>query len=446
MSDLHADRIDALFEWATAETPGAAVAVAQNGAVVFENGYGSANLEYGVPISPDTVFDIASVSKQFAGLALAILAVEGAVDLDADIRDYLPEMDFGSTVTARHLLHHTSGVRDWCATLAIAGWSMDDVISMGHILGMARTQRSLNFPPGAEYCYSNTGYNLLTEIVARVSGRSFREWTDTRFFQPLGMTNTRFHDDHQEIIPNRCVAYGWDGEKNVHNIPNHLMALGSSSLYTSVRDLTKWAINFETGVVGGEAFDLMHSTTSLNDGGVNRYAFGVLVDEWRGVKRVQPSGGWAGFSTHLARFPDERLAVIVLCNQSHHGAGGLTYKIAEMFLGETLAPEPPRAESPATEKPAPPTLSPDEMATFVGEYVSDELATFYTVSLRDDRLVVRHWKHGENELTYQGDDAFAANAWWMWRIEFRRDGDGKVAAFEVMVDRVRHLRFNKRPS
>ncbi|HZM99550.1 MAG TPA: serine hydrolase, partial [Pyrinomonadaceae bacterium] len=195
-------KVDQLFAtWDKPESPGAAIAVIKDGIVVYKRGYGSANLEYNVPITPQTVFHVASVSKQFTAFAIALLASQGKLSLDDDIRKHLPEVpDFGKKITVRHLIHHTSGLRDQWTLLGMAGWRLDDVITKEHIMKMVRYQRELNFDPGAENLYSNTGYTLLAVIVERVSGQSFREYTEANIFKPLGMTNTHFHDDHEEIV------------------------------------------------------------------------------------------------------------------------------------------------------------------------------------------------------------------------------------------------------
>ncbi|UCD24748.1 MAG: beta-lactamase family protein, partial [Gemmatimonadota bacterium] len=214
-------QVDSMFhEYDRTDSPGWAVLVVQDGEVVLSRGYGMANLEHQVPIRPNTVFDIASVSKQFAGMAISMLVERGDISLDDDVRQYIPELaDFGHTITIRHLVHHLSGLRDWPGTLAVAGWRMDDVISFDQILTMAFNQDALNFEPGAEYSYSNTGYNILAEVVARVSGQTFREWTDANIFRPLGMTNTHFHDDHTEVVPNRAYGYHRASSGQFHAVP-----------------------------------------------------------------------------------------------------------------------------------------------------------------------------------------------------------------------------------
>lgn len=234
--DGRAAKVDSLFAHLHKTTsPGLAVLVVQDGRVLLRKGYGMASLEHQIPITPATVFDIASVSKQFAGMAVAMLAEGGKISLDDDIRKYIPELpDFGHKITISHLVHHTSGLRDWPGALSVAGWRMDDVISFEQILTMAYRQRDLNFTPGSEYAYSNTGYNVLVEMMQRVTGKSFREWTDTHLFAPLGMHDTHFHDDHREVVVNKAYGYEQAGPGSFRALHDGLTALGSSSLYTPV--------------------------------------------------------------------------------------------------------------------------------------------------------------------------------------------------------------------
>ncbi|UCF16683.1 MAG: beta-lactamase family protein, partial [Phycisphaerales bacterium] len=204
-----AEKVDSLFaKLNNTDSPGIAVLVVRDGKVLLRRGYGMANLEHKIPITPTTVFDVASVSKQFTGLAVCILVEQGKISLEDDIRKYIPELpDFGHKITIEHLVHHTSGLRDWPATLALAGWRLDDVISFDQILRMAFKQQDLNFVPGSEYSYSNTGYNILVEMAQRVTSQTFRQWTEDNIFRPLGMAHTHFHDDHTEVVANKAYGY-----------------------------------------------------------------------------------------------------------------------------------------------------------------------------------------------------------------------------------------------
>lgn len=335
-------RVDSIFaQFTSGLTPGVAVSVVRNGALLLSKGYGYANLEHRVPITGTSVFDVASVSKQFAGLAIAMLVEQGKVALTDDIRQHIPELqDFGRTITVGHLVHHTSGLRDWPGTLALSGWRMDDVISFDQILTMAYHQRTLNFDPGSEYMYSNTGYNLLAELVRRISGKSFRAWTDEHLFAPLGMTRSHFRDDHTEIFPDRVLGYARDQAGNWRATSNNLMALGSSSLFTTADDLAKWLANFDDGTVGGRAaMARMRTRTPLNDGSPNTYAFGVGIGEYRGQETVSHSGSWASFATFALWFPAQKTGIVVLANTPFN-ASAAAQRVADIYLEPALGPRP----------------------------------------------------------------------------------------------------------
>ena len=333
-------QVDTLFaEYTVGLSPGAAVAVVRDGRVVLAKGYGYANLEHRTPITPGTVFDVASVSKQFTGLAVAMLVDQGRIKLSDDIRTYLPELaDVGRTITVDHLVHHTSGLRDWPGTLRLAGWQFDDVISFSQILAFAANQRTLNFVPGSEYTYSNTGFNLLAEMVARVTGTSFRTWTTEQLFRPLGMASSHFHDDHREVVANRAYGYGRTPNGMVA-ITNNLTALGSSSLFTTVEDLARWVTNFDDPRVGGpKAMALSRTKGVLNDGTQIPYAFGISHGQYRGRPTLSHGGSWAGFTTAVLHFPDQHFGVIVLANSPIVPATRFANFIADFYLGAELGP------------------------------------------------------------------------------------------------------------
>lgn len=342
--------VDALFSRYTRDsTPGLAVSVVKDGRMIFARGYGMADLEHRIPITPSTVFDVASVSKQFAGLAIAMLVEEGKVRLDDDVHRYIPELpDFGHPITINHLLHHTSGLRDWPGTLAVAGWRFDDVISFDQILRMAMHQHSLNFVPGAEYTYSNTGYNLLAEVVQRVTGTSFREWTQAHLFAPLGMKRSVFRDDHTMVIRDRALGYSPAPRGTWSATTNNLTALGSSSLMSTVEDLARWVINFDSARVGGKSAMAMTRTRGiLNDGSTIPYAFGVSHGEYRREPTVSHSGSWASFATYVVHFPELHAGVVVLANTPVVNPSRAAFQVADAFFGESLgtppaAPVPPK--------------------------------------------------------------------------------------------------------
>jgi CubicO group peptidase (beta-lactamase class C family) len=467
--DARSVRVDEIFrQWHTPESPGAAVLVLENGSIVHAKGYGMANLDHGIPIRTTTVFDIASVSKQFGAMAIALLEAEGSIALDDDVRRYIPELpDFGHTITIRHLVHHTSGIRDWPGTLRLAGWDYQDVISFEHILRMARHQHDLNFVPGSAYAYSNTGYNLLAEVVQRVSGMTFREFTAGRIFRPLGMHATHFSDDHTSVVRNRADSYRRNTDGGYHRVGNSLTALGSSSLFTTVEDLARWTLNFDEPVVGGaHVAARMHERGVLNDGTVIPYAFGHNIGDYRGLQAVTHTGSWAGFRTVLQRFPDERFAVIILANSADINPSVLASQVADIYLEGRLAPvqaaaasradgarteaartEAARAAAAAAAPGGPVTGEPRwfptdaELLEYAGTYMSRELLTGWSVEVREGQLVASHFRVGDAVFRPLRRDTFQAAAF--GEVRFERGADGRLVAFTANSDRVRGLRFHR---
>ena len=442
-------KVDHLFaKWDRSDSPGAALAVVREGEIIYKRGYGMANLEYDIPITTRTIFDIASVSKQFAAFAIATLSYEGKLSLDDDIRIHLPDVpDFGNTITIRHLLHHTSGLRDWVQSLVIAGDLMDDVISFKHILKMVRHQKVLNFEPGAAFLYSNSGYNLLAEIVETVTGDSFREWTDTHIFKPLDMTNSHFHDDHQMILKNRAYSYQTDEDGGFKHAVNNTTALGSSSLYSTVEDLAKWILNFDDTRIGEQTvIDQMHQRGVLNDGEQIDYAFGLNISEYRGLKTVGHSGSWRGFRSHLMRFPDQKFGVVILCNLDTFNPLSLAEKVADHYLADVLAPvgasESDKAAKPDENVKSEP-LPPERLVEFEGDYYTEELDTTYTIRVCGDGLVAQHRRHDDIVLTY-ADSHFLGDSWFFPEIHFLRDDTGNITGFRLTGNRVRNLHFEKK--
>lgn len=440
-------KVDRVFaEWDKPDSPGAALSVIRDGEIIYKRGYGIANLEYDIPIAPTTIFDIASVSKQFAGFAIATLLHEGKLSLDDDIRMHLPDVpDFGTKITIRHLVHHTSGLRDWVQALVIAGGEMDDVISFKHILKMVRRQKELNFEPGTAFLYSNTGYNLLAEIVEKITGDSFREWTGTNIFKPLAMTSTHFHDDHEMIVRNRAYSYLSVKNNGFKNAVNNLTALGSSSLYSTAEDLAKWILNFDDTRIGGQAVvEQMHQRGVLNNGEQISYAFGLDTGEYRALKTVGHGGSWRGFRSHLLCFPDQKFGIVILCNLDTFNPLNLARKIADIYLADVLAPKEPEPDTQPRERPQTPPLSPEQLSEYEGDYYTEELDTTYTIGVRGDQLVAQHRRHDDISLTC-ADGHFVGDAWFFSEIHFTRDDTGQVTGFRLTGNRVKNLYFKKGP-
>lgn len=334
VNDSLAKKIDHVFsEWDKTNSPGCSLAVLKDGKVIYTHGYGMSNLEYGIAISPASVFHVASISKQFTAAAIQRLALEGKLSLNDDVRKYVPEMpDLGQPITLAHLMHHTSGLRDQWDLLALAGWRGSDLITEDDVLDVLKRQQALNFAPGEEYLYCNTGYTLLGVVVKRVTGVSLRHYADSVFFQPLGMSSTHFHSDHTEIVPNRTSAYVKEEGHWAINIPV-FDTYGATSLFTTVGDLAKWDENFYSAKVGGREFiDAMLQPGVLNTGKVQTYGSGLALGEYHGRRFVEHSGADAGYRAHIIRFPAEHFSVIVLANLGEINPSNLCRRVADLFL------------------------------------------------------------------------------------------------------------------
>lgn len=342
-------RIDAIFAtWDKTNSPGCAIGASQNGKVVYTRGFGMSNLEYDVPITPDSIFSIGSISKQFTAFSIALLASQGKLSLDDDVRRYLPQVPgYGQRITIRHLLTHTSGLRDAWDLLFLVGWRSGDVITQDDVLRMVARQKAPDFAPGSEYFYNNAGYVLLAEIVKVVSGQSQRAFAETQIFGPLGMRDTSINEDRTMIVRNRAAGYrpkigsGWTNWFPVTEV------LGADGVFTTVGDLLKWEENFVDARVGGRGLlDEMATSGRLNDGSTTSYGFGLQVDTYRGVRTFGHGGTAGGYVANVVRFPDQHLAIAALCNLRTINPRNLTRRVADILLGSgVLAPPPAPAPS-----------------------------------------------------------------------------------------------------
>ncbi len=341
-------RIDELFEpfaFATAATPGANVAVVRDGALEFVRSYGMASIEHSVPITRDTVFYIASTSKQFVGASIAILEAEGKLSLDDDIREWLPELHaFEPLVRIHHLLHHTSGIRDKYSLAAIGGLSEDSYSTDRGTMELLTAQRTLGSPSGDRMSYSNSGYFLLGQIVERASGVPLHEFAVNRIFDPLGMTRTCFRPDTDVVIPHRASGYRQTEDGAWLLAEYTLSSLGPGGVVTTIDDLATWDASFGRDLLDPPGLHArMLRTRPLNDGSTNTYGYGLISDEWRGLRAVHHGGGVSGFTAEFLRFPDEKLTIICLANSPAVNALTKARQVAEIVLGArlTAVSEPP---------------------------------------------------------------------------------------------------------
>lgn len=433
-------QIDQIFKnFDNPKWPGAAVSIVKDGQVVFKGGYGSANLEYDIPVRSNTVFHVASVSKQFTVLAILLLEDEGKLSFDDDIRKYIPEVPgFGTTITLRHLAGHTSGLRDHWDLYCLAGGRMDDAITNSHLFKLIERQEELNFTPGEKYWYSNTGYTLLAEVVARVSGQSFSEFTLNHIFEPLGMINSQFYDNHEKIVPNRAYSYepiGDDFKKRVLSFS----ITGSTSLFTTIDDIGKWILNFESAKVGNrEIFDKMETLAQLNNGSTFTGAYGLFVNKHNGHKQVFHEGSDAGYRAYLSRFPDERLGIAVFSTSTATDSEGLALEIANIFLEnkvEIITEQP-------LDKAEFISLSTEKLSTFEGYYWNQPRSLNRKIYILNDTLRYSRGNGNETPLAPISENTFkmmglSADV----QVEFAVQDDDK--GMEVIINNENTLVFEK---
>lgn len=374
--------------------PGCSIGVVQDGALTQARAFGLADLERGRALDSRSVFNLASVSKQFTTFAILLLEQDGKLGLDDPVAKHVPEVAASSAgVTLRHLFHHTGGLRDYIEMLYMKGRGDADGTTIHETVQLLGRQTRPNEAPGVEYDYSNTGYFLLGVVVARVSGKSLAEFSRERIFEPLGMKNTRIVDRYPAPIPQLARGYaksatgfridetGWE-------------QVGDGQVHSDVHDLALWDDNFYTGKVGGRALiDRMLEVGLLNDGKSTGYAAGLSVFGSRGFTWVAHGGSWVGYRSSLVRVPAERLSAIVLCNRADADAGAYAREIAEHFLGDRLGPaEPEQAESPP--EPVVAGWDPGDLSRFAGAYYGEEADARCVIVQRGARLVLETCARG----------------------------------------------------
>jgi CubicO group peptidase (beta-lactamase class C family) len=359
-------------EWNN-KTPGCVLGIIRNDSLIFAKGYGMANLEYDIPNTPATIYHMASVSKQFTAYCIVLLARQGKLKLDDNIRDYLPWFpDLGDEITIRNLLNHTSGIRDQWQLLAISGTRLDDVITQDQIIKILSRQQALNFKPGYEYRYCNSGYTMLAEIVKAVTGKSLRQFADSAIFKPLGMNDTHFHDDYTEIVRNRSYSYNRIDKDQFANCVLSYSNTGATSLFTTINDMSKWIMNFYHHRVGDQQdIDQLTEKGRLISGKEIKYSLGIFADQYKGYRQFSHGGSDAGYRTFMTVFPDIKMGFVLFSNLGDFDVSAKAYEIVDLFIRDTTQ----KAELPAkvhfdstqaiiTNIPA--------MQEFLGDYISDD--------------------------------------------------------------------------
>lgn len=372
-------KIDKLFsKWDTNTSPGCVLGIVRNDSLIYSKGYGMANLEYGIPNDPSTIYHMASVSKQFTAYCIVLLARQGKLNLDDDARKYLSWFpDLHEKITIRQLLTHTSGIRDQWQLLAISGTRLDDVITQDQIIKQLSKQESLNFKPGEQSMYSNSGYTMLAEIIKSVSGKSIREFADSAIFKPLKMTNTHFHDDYTEIVKNRSYSYSRKDSVRFSNSILSYSTVGPTSLFTNATDMTHWISNFYDPKAGDkkDIETLTGSRLKLNNGTEHDYALGIVNGKYRGHPTFVHNGGDAGYRTLSIAFPDSKMGFMLLSNLDDFNTDGNLYPIIDLFIKD-ISPAASNKKQAKIDSSKAILKSPLPYKKFVGNYIDDQGVCF----------------------------------------------------------------------
>ncbi len=400
----------------TMPAPGCAVAVSLNGQTVFENAFGLAEVEHNVANTSQTIFESGSVAKQFVAASLVLLQQDGKLSLDDQVRKHVPELpDYGAPLTIRHLLNHTAGLRDWGSVMALTGVGRGNrVITQEVALDVIFRQRSLNFKPGDEYSYSNSGYQLATLIVERVSKQKLAAFTEERFFKPLGMTKSSWRDDYQRLVPGRAQAYSRQGPNAPWQLNMPFMSVyGNGGMLTTVGDWMKWNAMLESRSMGAPLVEALETQGVLNNGRKINYALGLNVDTYKGLKDISHGGSTAGYQTFLARYPDNKVSVGVLCNGTSPSAGGLAASITDEILGP-FSPPPSQPEGVKVPE--------EQLQKFVGVWRDEKTRMPSRFTLEGGVL-----RFNGTSLRPMADGSFLVGS---TRLEFKTDKEGRPVSGE----------------
>ena len=438
--DFDTAAIDNVFADFNSETPGCALGVVQSGQLVYGRGYGMANLEHGIPINTTSVFRIGSVSKQFAAAVAALAAMEGYLDLEDPLQKWIPELpDYGEPLTLRHTLNHTSGLRDYITLMSLKGLRGDDFYTVAELIEVQALQEELNFPSGSEYLYSNSGYVLATEAVARAVGKPFKDYAEEVLFRPLQMSHSHFHDDHNHIVPLRADGYSPRGDGFRTNMTT-LDMIGDGGVYTSIDDMVHWVTALEQDGIRSGLTPILETRGVLNSGEEISYALGQSHGEHRGLATIGHGGSWVGFRADVLRFPSQGTSIVTLCNRADASPSGRAIQVADIVLAEHLAPvseEPSLEAEDRHERTEPSEIN--DPSPYVGTYYSPELDVNYEFVNTGGSLVVHVGSNAESELQRISGDTLAAGS---RTFRFSRERGG-VTGFELDAGRVVHLRFRR---
>jgi len=435
------DKVDETFkEWDRNDSPGAALGIFKDGRIIYARGYGIANLEYDLPWTPQTPSRTGSISKQFIAMCIAILAEKGKLSLDDDIRKYMPDWpEYNGPITLKHLLYHTSGVREYLTLVELMGKPEGSgyVYTPNELVKTLLRQKELNFKPGEKYSYSNSGYFLLSEIVSRVSGLKTSAFAKKYI-------NTHFHDDPNMIVKNRAYGYSPKKEGGFRLDILRLKVIGDLGVFTSIEDLLKWDQNFYENKLGKgtqELINTMLTKGKLNNGEEIPYALGLNISHYGGLRTISHGGSAVGYRAYYMQFPDQKFSVVILSNLSTFNPGRIARKIADLYLADqfTEPPTPRKRQRTHEERPESITMSSSQLQEYIGKYYSDELDITYTFEVKNNDLIL-NLRETSSILTPYSTETFG---WGRHNLYFTRDREKRITGFVLQAEDVKNIRFQK---
>jgi len=440
--------INRLFqEFDSMDSPGAIALVVRDGKTIHLKGYGNANLEYQIPITPETIFHIASVSKQFTAFAILLLEDQHRLSLNDYAVKYLQYLpDCMDSIKIKHLLHHTSGLREIEKLQQIAGITTADQIESSFLYQLIKNQKDLNFQPGDKLEYSNTNYFLLAKIVENITSQKFYTFTSNNIFSPLNMSNTQFYDDCFNVVKNRAYAYGkWDGD--LYKGILSYSYVGPTGVLTTGNDMASWLKNFTEFKIGNRELinKMLTAPDTLNSGEPVDYGYGLGVTSYKGLKVVQHSGHDANFRSGFLYFPEQRVGIVILSN--YYAISPFTYgdKIADIILGDFIT-EDNTADSEMDSEEVDITINSNfprnQLYRFKGNYVCEELAIVYHFEVINEKLMASYWRNDTITFNQINEREFEGNKYWFRRIKFNIERD-YIKGFWLSSGNVNNLYFSR---
>jgi CubicO group peptidase (beta-lactamase class C family) len=414
ISKKQSKAIDKIFtDWDKKDTPGCGLGVMKDGQLIYARGYGMANLEYDIKNNSKSVYRIGSTSKQFTAASIVLLVEKGKLSLDDSLNKFFPDFPtYAKNITIRHLLNHTSGVRDYLTLSFLKGIGPDDFFTDKDVMQWLINQTELNFTPGEEFVYSNSGYWLLGQIVNQVAEMTMAEFAEKEIFKPLGMYNTHFHNDHTQIVKNRASGYRPNDEKGFQISMTTLDMIGDGGIFTSIQDIKKWDdAYYDSKVLSKKFWEMMTQQGKLNNNEEIDYASGLFISDHKGLKTVSHGGAFVGFRAELLRFPEQKLSIAIFANRSDASPSSMAYKVADVFLSDQYIVE-IKDESKAPKENTHTSTKTMEFSydKLIGTYELD-VGIDITMSVKEDKLHAKqHWNGKEYDLvkiennTYQIDD------------------------------------------